>query len=250
MAWDPDLGDEPTGALRDEAPDILSPIDPDAPVSGHHPPAEAPAGPSQAPEQDWLAAEPILYPVLRPRGTSGFRLGDLDATSLASEGLRSHAQPVLDDGPSGLAIGYVLQTGAFDAHVNADHLLAWGAGPEELRAAAMGNLERWSATAAWTEEVSGTRRLVSSASGDGGDAARILLSAVRRHLAETLGEGARVLVGLPERDLLVAAALRPDDEEFGPLFAAFVRGHSEGSDQPLDDRVHELVGGELRPYEG
>lgn len=250
MAWDPELGDEPAGALRDQAPDILTPIDPDAPISGHHPPSDANAGPSQAPEQDWLAAEPILYPVLRPRGTSGSRLADLDAARLASEGLKSHAQAVLDDGPSGLAIGYILRAGAFDAHVNADHLLAWGAGPEELRAAAMANLERWSATAAWTEEVSGTRRLVSSASGDGGDAVRILLPAVRKHLAETLGQGARVLVGLPDRDLLVAAALRPDDEEFGPLFAAFVRGHSEGSDQPLDDRVHELVGGELRPYEG
>jgi len=253
MAWDPDLGDEPTGLLRDKAPDILSPIDEDAPVSGHHPPPEGGATAAinaSAPEHDWRTAKPILVPILRPPGTHGKRLADLDPEQLATEGLKTHAMPLLDDGPSGLSIGYLLRIGSFDVHVNADHVLAWGVSADEMRAAAMANLASWSDGAAWTDEVSGQRRLLSSVTGEGGDAARILLPQVRSDLAAALGAGARVLVGLPERDLLVAAALTPGDEEFAGLFAEFVRGHSEDADQPLDGRVHEIAGGELRPFEG
>ena len=114
----------------------------------------------------------------------------------------------------------------------------------------MANLGIWSAAAPWTDEVSGHRRLVSSATGDGGDAARVLLPEVRAHLASELAGGARVLIGIPERDLLVAGALYAGDDEFAALFAEFVRDHASGADQPLDDRVHELVGGELRLFVG
>jgi hypothetical protein len=54
-----------------------------------------------------------------------------------------------------------------------------------------------------------------------------------------------VLVGLPDRDLLMASALRSDDEGFGELFADFVIEHSGGADEPIDRRVFELVDGEL-----
>ncbi|MES2209753.1 MAG: hypothetical protein V4515_06155 [Chloroflexota bacterium] len=250
MAWDPDLGDEPAGALRQAAPDVFAPIDPDAPVSGHRPPRDAPAGPSMAPEHDWIAAEAVLFPVLRPSGTSGTRIDQVDPERLASEGMRSHGAPILDGGPCGLVVGYVLRADAFDVHVNADHLLAWGATPVEVRTAATANLARWSATAPWTEEASGERRLVSSASGEGEDAARILLPEVRAHITARLGPGVRVLVGIPERDLLMAGALSDTDEEFAALFAEFIRGHADDADQPLDRRVLELVDGDLRPFGG
>jgi hypothetical protein len=251
MAWDPDLGDEPAGALRDRAPDILVPIDDGAPVSGHHPPPEGgTAVVAAAPEHDWAAARAILVPTLRPAASSGMRIADLDREQLATEGLKTHAMPIVDDGPSGLSIGYLLRIGTFDVHVNADHLLAWGITPEELRATAAANLARWSETAAWTDEVSGQRRLISSATGEGMDAARILLREVRSDLAAALGPGVRVLIGLPECDLLVAAALVDGDEEFAALFADFVRDQAAGADQPLDDRVHEIAGGELRPFAG
>jgi hypothetical protein len=247
MAWDRDRGDEPPPVWREGAPDLLAPIDPGAPVSGHRMPAGGTAA-ADSPEQDWLAAEAVLMPILRPAGSGGSRLADLDPVRLASEGLKSHAQPVVDEGPCGLQIAFVLRAYAFDVLVNADHLLAWGATPADLRTSAMANLARWSAEAPWTDEASGHRRLVSSASGDGGDAARILLPDVRRHLVSELGPGARVLVGIPERDLLVAGALYAGDEEFGALFAEFVRGHADGADQPLDRRVLEIVDGELRVF--
>lgn len=249
MAWDRDLGNEPAPALRDKPPDILSPIDEGAAVSGHQPPPERAASPAEEPEQDWLAAEKVLMPVLRAAG-HGTRLADLDPAALASEGMKTHANPVVDDGPSGLDVGYVLRIGAFDVHVNADHLLAWGATPDELRGVAMRNLARWSETAAWTDEQSGQRRLISSASGEGGDAVRILLPEVRKDLSAALGSGARVLIGVPERDLLVAGAMVPGDEEFAVLFAEFIRDHHAGADEPIDPRLHEIVDGELRPFAG
>jgi hypothetical protein len=249
MAWDRDLGGEPQPGWRDRAPDVLAPIDPDAPTSGHQAPRHGERSAAEAPEHDWLAAEQILMPLLRPGDTPGTRLAGVDQAKLATEGMKTHAAPLLDDGPSGLAIGYILRTGAFDVHVNADHLLEWGATPDELRAAAMANLARWSAATPWTDEVSGARRLLSSASGGGGDATRILLPEVRADLTAALGAGARILVGVPERDLLVAGAFTPGDEEFAVLFAEFVRDHAAGADEPVDGRVLEIVGGELRPFE-
>lgn len=250
MAWNRDLGDEPQPAWRDRAPDLLAPIDENAPVSGHTAPLAAARSAAEAPEHDWLAAEEILMPLLRPGETSGMRLDGIDPARLATEGMKTHAAPLLDDGPPGLLVGYVLRTGAYDVHVNADHLLAWGATPDELRGAAMANLARWSETAPWTDEASGSRRLLSSASGGGGDATRILLPEVRADLAAALGGGARVLVGIPERDLLIAAAFVAGDDEFAVLFAEFIRDHAAGADDPLDHRVHEIVDGELRPFEG
>jgi len=249
MAWDRDLGDEPPPAWRDAAPDPLAQIDPDAPVSGHRRAPEGPAGPSHAPEQDWDAARVVLVPVLRPMGTMGTRLDTLDAERLASEGMKSHASPILDPGPCGLMVGYALRVSSFDVHVNADHLLAWGTTPDELRSVAAANLAQWSLSAPWTDEVSGNRRLLSSATGDGDDAVRILLPAVRAYLTKQFPPGARILLGIPERDLLVVGALSADDPEFAALFAEFVREASTDADHPLDGRVLELVAGQCQVFE-
>lgn len=251
MAWDSDLGDEPAPALRDRPPDVLAPIDENAPVSGHRPaPPEHRVPASEAPEHDWEAASSRLFPLLRPVGSRGTPLADLDADRLAAEASKSHAQPILDDGPAGIPIAFALRAESFDILVNPDHLLGWGVSADDIRRTANENLEHWSEHAPWTDEVSGHRRLVSSDTGEGGDAARILVEACRRHLAKELGNGARVLVGLPERHLLVAGALLPGDDEFGALFAEFVREQSAEADEPIDRRVFELVGDELRPFEG
>ena len=252
MSWDPDLGDEPTPAYRDHAPDILSPIAEDAPVSGHHAPAAR--GPSEgirwaeAPEHDWTAAASRIMPILRPAGAGGTALSKLDAEALAREAQKSHASPLVDAGPVDLSIAYAMRAESFDVLVNADHLLAWGIEPTVLRATALENLGRWSAAAPWDDELSGERRLLSSETGEGGDAARILLPEVRRHLAHELGGAGRVLIGLPDRHLLVAGSLLPADDEFASLFATFVAEHSEDADEPIDRRVFELVDGELRPF--
>lgn len=244
MSWNDDVEDATEGALRDQPPDLRSPIDPGAPVGGHHPPPET--NPiHDTPEHDWSVAATLVVPMLRPVGSHGTRLAEVDREQLAREGLRGHALPVVDDGPEGLTIAYAIRAGGFDVLVNADHLLEWRIEPAMLRSTAMRNLATWSATIAWVEEAEGTRRLLSSDSGDGSDAARILLPEVRAELATRLGLEGRVLVGVPERHLLVAGTLRGDDIEFATLFADFVGARAEGSDEPIDRRLFELVRGNL-----
>ncbi|MFL5680402.1 MAG: hypothetical protein ACJ77B_07360 [Chloroflexota bacterium] len=245
-----DFGDEPAPAYRDSAPDYLAPIDDSAPVSGHARPREPSGSIFDAPEHDWSHAADLIFPALRPAGTSGLRAEGLDVAALAGHAGSAHSQPIIADGPCGLLIVYGLQAGGFDVIVNAEHLLSWSVGPQEVAEAAFNNLRRWSAQAPWTDEVSGDRRLLSSDSGDGGDAARILLPEVREHLASELAAAGRVLVGLPERHLLIAAALRPDDDEFAALFSEFVVEHSAGADEPIDRRVFELADTVLVEFAG
>jgi hypothetical protein len=246
--------DEPAPAWREAPPDILSPIDATAPVSGHTPPpdrSEVPDSPSAAPEHDWAAASARVFPALRPTGTRGAALDDLaDEARRVHEGMKKHALPLIDPGPAELAIVYVLREPAFDVVINADHLLTWGVDAQTLRDAAMGNLRSWSATAPWSDELSGERHLVSSDTGDGGDAARILLAEAREHLAGECGGPARVLIALPDRDLLVAASLQPGDEAFATQFAAFTADLVDGAHEPIERGLFELVGEqhELVPF--
>jgi Protein of unknown function (DUF1444) len=242
-----DLADDSPGALRDTAPDPLAPIDASAPVSGHvRAPADSHAASiAESPEHDWSAASGLIYPLLRPAGTQGLRIASLNADALAADSTRSHSQPIVDEGPAGLVIVYAMQGSGFDVIVNGDHLLSWGVPASHVQDAAMENLATWSAGAPWTDEVSGERRLISSDTGDGWDASRILLPQVCQRLAAELAPSGRVLVGLPERHLMIAGALRPDDHEFAALFADFVIESSGAADEPVDRRVFELVDGKL-----
>ncbi|MDO8483860.1 MAG: hypothetical protein Q7S35_02805 [Candidatus Limnocylindrales bacterium] len=245
-----DLGDEPTGTLRDSPPDYLAPIDASAPVSGHVPPPESTLPIAESPEHDWERARTLLFPAFRPVGTQGLVVESIDREALAGHGSQSHAQPLLDQGPAGLPVVYTMDAGGFDIVVNGDHLLSWGVEPSAIQDAAMGNLSAWSAGAAWTAETSGERRLLSSETGDGWDAARILLPETVQHLVRELGSHGRILVGIPERHLLTAGSLRPGDDEFAVLFADFIVEHSGGADEPIDRRVFELVDGRLVEFLG
>jgi hypothetical protein len=133
----------------------------------------------------------------------------------------------------------------FEVVVGVEHLMAWGVGPDDVHAAAMANLANWSETAAWTDEVNGGRRVVWSDLSEGLDAVRILLPEVRATLAADLGPANRILVGVPERDLLVAARLVEGDDEFASMFADYVADRARAADEPIDSRVFELVDGEL-----
>jgi hypothetical protein len=240
-----DHGDAPRPAIRDTAPDYLALIDESSPVSGHSPVPEATTSPTDTPEQDWESARGLLYPAFRPVGTLGLALDKIDRETLAAHAEQRHGQPLLDVGPAALPIVYTLDAGAYDIVVNGDHLLSWGVEPSEIQDAALRNLAAWSASAPWTDEVSGDRRLISSDTGHGWDAARILLPEVIAHLVSELGSIGRILVGLPERHLMVAGSLRPDDEAFVALFADFIVEQSGAADEPIDRRVFELVDGRL-----
>src|SRR2546422_6998610 len=181
-----DLGDEPPSSIRNRGPDILAPIDESAPVSGHVPASPHVASAAESPEHDWEAASAVLFPLLRPPGGQGLVVAEIDAAALAADAARSHSQPLIDEGPCGLTVVYALHAGGFDVIVNGDHLLSWCVTPDAIQEAALRNLASWSAGAAWTDEVSGERRLISSDTGDGWDAARILLPDVVDKLAAEL----------------------------------------------------------------
>jgi hypothetical protein len=240
-----DLSDEPPTAFRDAPPDILSPIDDSSPVSGHMPPPETTGSPVDSPEHDWGLARELVRPAFRPIGTSGLSIETVDRDSLAQHAMQSHSQPLIDDGPAGIPVVYTLAAGGFDIVINADHLLSWGIEPVELQDAAMANLNAWAATAPWTDEKDGERRLISSDTGEGLDAVRILLPETMAHLARELGGQGRVLVGIPERHLLAAATLRPDDAGFAAMFSEFVIEQSGDADEPVDRRLFEIVDGRL-----
>ena len=240
-----DLGDAPPAAYRDTPPDYFAPIDASSPVSGHVPPPVATGPVAESPEHDWETARALLFPAFRPVGTQGLAVETIDRDALAGQGSQSHAQPLLDEGPAGLPVVYTIDAGGFDIVVNGDHLLSWGVDPAAIQDAAMRNLAAWSATAAWTVETSGERRLISSQTGDGHDAARVLLPETIQYLQAELGSIGRVLVGIPERHLLTAGSLQAGDDDFAALFAEFIVEHSGDADEPIDRRVFELVDGFL-----
>lgn len=244
-----DLGDEPPPTFRDAAPDYFAALDEGGPISGHTPAPESSVSAMDSPEHDWARARDLIYPAFRPVGTQGLSVEGIDRDTLVSTAV-SHSQPILDEGPAGLPVVYTIDAGAFDVVVNGDHLLSWGIGPAEIQDAALANLARWSAAAPWTEEVSGERRLVSSDTGHGWDAARILLPEVVDHLVAELGPHGRILIGVPERHLLAAGSLRPGDDDFAVLFADFIVEQSGGADEPIDRRVFELVDGRLVEFVG
>jgi hypothetical protein len=245
-----ELGDAPPAALRDSAPDYLTPIDASAPVSGHVAPAASSTAIADSPEHDWQLARTLIYPAFRPVGTLGLDVESIDRESLGAHPTQSHAQPLVDQGPAGLPVVYTIAAGGFDIVVNGDHLLGWGIEPREIQDAAMRNLAAWSATAAWSTEESGGRHLVSSQTGEGCDAVRILLPEVAAHLESVLGSFGRILVGIPERHLLIAGSMRPGDDDFSELFGTFVVEQSGGADEPIDRRVFELKDGRLVEFGG
>jgi hypothetical protein len=210
-------------------------------LSGPQPPPDAPIPPSATAEHDWAAAIDHFFPALRPGGMRGALLDDLDEDRRAHAGMKKHALPLVDPGPAGLSLVYVLREPAYDVVINAEHLLTWGIEAQTLRDAALGNLRAWSTAAPWTDELEGRRRLLSSDTG-GGDAARILLPEVRHHLAGECGGPSRVLIALPDRDLLVAASLHPGDPDFADQFAAFVSDLIDDAHEPIEVGLFELVG--------
>jgi uncharacterized protein YtpQ (UPF0354 family) len=209
--------------------------------------ATATASPiSLSAEQSWEAAARILYPVLRPAGTPGLHLDTITAPSSTA----GNVDPLLDDGPADLEIAYAMASGGFDVLANGDHLAAWGVAPATLRAAAFRNLEAWAARAPWSVDAAGRRRVISSDTGDGWDASRILLPDAIANLERELGgPGDRVLVGLPARHLLIAATLHGDDPEFAVLLADFVLEYAGDSDEAIDRRLFELREGSLGAFD-
>ena len=228
----------------DEAPGEIAHHDSSLLSGGHEPRAVDVPPVSLAPGNDWAAAADLIFPLLRPVGTTGL---PLDAIGVPAQ-VAGDNQPLVEAGPCGLVIGFAMDAGSFQVMVNGDHLASWGVTSAAMRERAFANLAAWSRGAPWSEDTSGRRRVVSSDTGDGWDASRILLPAAVEEITRRLGPldaDDRILVGIPDRHMLVAGAQVADDPEFAALFAEFVLEYSGESDLPIDRRAFELVDGLL-----
>ena len=172
-------------------------------------------------------------------------LAEIDADALAQRG-PEEARPAADRPRPGGPRRRLRRSAsrAYDVLVNADHLLAWGIGAEALRETAMANLARLvRRRRRGPTSCPATRRLLSSDTGEGGDAARILLPEVRAHLAGECGGPARVLVGAARTGTCSSPArCSPATREFAGQFAAFVADVADGAHEPIDGGLFELVG--------
>jgi len=230
---------------------VFEPIDANAPVSGHVSPPEPIVRGADAPEHDWAAARSRVFPLLRAADAEGVDPDAAHDLSLADS--LANTLPVRTPGPAGLTIVYGIAADGFAVLVNVEHLQSWGIGGVELESAAAENLASWSDAAEWTEERDDARRLLSSSTCAGYDASRVLLPEVRARLADLAldaPEGTRILVGVPDRDLLVAAPLIPGDEGFTDLFRAFVAEQFESGSMPIAGSILELRDGELVAFDG
>ena len=227
------------------------PIESEAPVSGHVPLPEPTVQRADAPEHDWSAARTRIFPLLRAADTEGVDPDHVHELSLVDS--VANTQPVKRPGPAGLTIVYGIAADGFAILVNAEHLLSWGIGGAELDSVARENLSAWSDGAEWMEERENARQLLSSSTCDGYDASRLLLPEALVRIAELAtgsARGTRVLVGVPDRDLLVAAPLVPGDEGFVDLFRAFVAEQFESGSMPIAEGILELRDGELVAFDG
>lgn len=198
---------------------------------------------SSAPEHDWSVAAALVMPVLQPMTAAGTVAAGVDRGTIGLG--RSGGLPLHWDGPLGLHVAVAIPAAGYDVIVNTEHLVSWDVETDEVLSTALANLEAWSNSTPWEEEVAGERRLLVSDSGERWDAGRILLPGVRLYLERELGKAARVLVAVPNRHLLVAGALLPADPAFAEDLRSFVASEAAGADEPVDARVFELVEGGL-----
>ncbi len=198
---------------------------------------------SQAPEQDWTTAAPLVMPLLVPAATPGLDAAAYDPALLHLARGTASGTPIHWPGPAGLLVAVAIPATGFHVVVNADHVAAWGVSPAAVISTAMANLAAWSNSTPWEEETSGERRILVSDSGEGWDAARLLLPDVRLFLERELRDGQRIFVAVPSRDLLVAAAASEGDRAFLDDLRAFVAAQHADADEPVDDRVFLLAEG-------
>ena len=201
-----------------------------------------------APEHDWAAAAAIIMPILLPVASPSTDAATVDRSSL---GLSQRGSlPLSWPGPVGLHVAVAIPAAGYDILVSADHLITWDVEVAAVLSTAMANLAAWSDSTPWEEEVEGGRRLLLSDSGEGWDAGRLLLLAVRVYLERELGRNARVIVAIPNRHLLVAGSLLPTDPGFMDDLRSFVATEAADADEPVDGRVFELFEGGLTEIAG
>lgn len=113
-------------------------------------------------------------------------------------------------------------------------LQRWDIAADDLHALALSNLEKESQSMALQSAGEGRNQFIAIASGDGYDAARILVPSIQAFLASHLGETFRFAI--PNRDFLITWRLDCDDH-FHEQLAAQIANDSHERPYPLSSSI-------------
>ncbi len=166
-----------------------------------------------------------------------------DATFLrdaSREGGPLVARPFADN----LSVVYVADAPAAMRYITEADLRVQGWTPQHLDAVALENLRLRIATTPFSQANQGRQVAIISATGDGYDAARILVPGLREMLAQRLP--GRMLFGIPTRDILVA--IGDADPAYVKQVAQRVRDDYESRPFPLSPHLYTMDGDQARIY--
>ena len=144
-----------------------------------------------------------------------------------------------------LMIAYVIDEDRSVAYINEEHLERWGVSIHDLHAQAIANLRRRTdANVKYTTVGAGEQRLFIYNSGDGYDAARLLLSDVLSGWARDLP--GQLIIGIPNRDFLIAFS--DANPEILRAVAAQVQADAAQQQYGLTEQLFTLEQGVVKEY--
>ncbi len=158
----------------------------------------------------------------------------------AQQGAPLVSRPFADN----LVVVYVADAPAAMRYITEADLRAQGWTPKQLDEVAVENLRERVAKTPFSQANQGMQTAIISATGDGYDAARILVPGLHDLLAQRLW--GRLLFGIPTRDILVA--IGDGDAEYVKQVAARVRNDYDSRPFPLSPHLYTMHQGQARVY--
>ncbi|MFN8475059.1 MAG: DUF1444 family protein [Anaerolineae bacterium] len=143
-----------------------------------------------------------------------------------------------------LSVVYVADAPSIMRYITQADLRTQGWTAQNLDEVALENLRERANTTAFTQANQGMQTAFISATGDGYDAARILLPALHQVLAQRVW--GRLLFGIPTRDILVV--IGDGDAAYVKQVAARVRNDFESRPFPLSPHLYTMDQGQAHVY--
>ena len=143
-----------------------------------------------------------------------------------------------------LMIAYVIDEARSVAYINEEHLERWNVSVQDIHGQALENLRRATEQVKYTTVGEGEQQLFIFNSGDGYDAARVLLSEVLTEWVRALP--GNLVIGVPNRDFLIAFSdANPDILR---AVAMQVQADAAQREYGLTEQLFTLVRGVVKEY--
>jgi uncharacterized protein YtpQ (UPF0354 family) len=184
--------------------------------------------------RDFAEIAPLVRPMLKP------------IELLATVRDRGVAMIAYREFLADLIITYVIDEKRSVAYINEEQLDRWQVGIDELHDLALANLRHVTEQQVkYTTAGEGDQRLFIFNSGDGYDAARLLLTDVLAQWARMLP--GNLVVGIPNRDFLIA--LSDADQDILQAVAQQIQADALQRDHGLTEQLFTLRNGVIRTYD-